>query len=285
MNSAKPGTAMRPIIWLASYPRSGNTYLRALLINYLHANGEPVPINQFPHFTFGEHDDQLLSELTGKAAADRELDDLWRARPVYFDRLRQMAGSGPLFVKTHTVDGVYKDVLAFDFQPDDRVIHLVRHPGDVAISSADFYGVDLEKAIERATRPGLFIDGRPEGSIELPGAWGQNVRAWLNETRVPVLTLLYPDLSSAPAEALTKVLSFIGLDVDASRVKDAVDFTRFDRLRAQEAATGFVEGSSLSTSGRFFREGRTRQWPEVLSEDQARRLLAPNQSLIDELGL
>ncbi|MEJ2083836.1 MAG: sulfotransferase, partial [Acidobacteriota bacterium] len=37
---------MTGIVWLASYPKSGNTWLRAFLMNFLDPGKRPVDINQ-----------------------------------------------------------------------------------------------------------------------------------------------------------------------------------------------------------------------------------------------
>jgi hypothetical protein len=277
--------AMRPIIWLASYPRSGNTYLRALLANYLHANGAPLSINALSQLTEGEHEEAVWRAVTGVPAAERSVEAQWLGRADYFARLRARPGDLPLIVKTHTPDASMAGRAAFEFGQQDRVIHIVRHPGDVAISCADFYEISLDEAIGRLLHPGLTIDGRPQRGFEVFGSWAEHTRMWLDERGVPILRVRYADMVSSAGERVREILSFVGLKVDERRIADAVEFTRFDRMQAQEEQGGFVEFSSSSTSPRFFRKGQANQWREVLTPEQAARLIEPNLDLIEQLGL
>jgi hypothetical protein len=275
---------MRPIVWLASYPRSGNTYLRALLANYLHGADEPLSINALQTYTLGEDSWRTWREATGLGPEDLDLDRSWAGRSSYYERVRARVGEGPLLVKTHTLNGIYQGVPAFEFRPGDRVIHVVRHPCDVAVSTADFNGIDLDEAIDRLLQDGLFVDGRPRAGVELLGSWDQHTRNWLNEGRIPVQTFRFFDLVERPEESLGAMLGFMELASDPARISRAVDFTRFDSLRAQEERSGFAEGSPRASSGRFFRDGRSSQWLEVLSPEQAERLIQPNQARLDQLG-
>lgn len=276
---------LRPIIWIASYPRSGNTYLRALISNFIADEARPVPLNDLRQYVTGENQPEVWREVAGKPAGELELDESWPRRAAYFERLRAWPGVGALLVKTHTIDGAYKDIQAFDFHPGDRVLHLVRHPGDVAVSSADFHGHGLERSVTRLVTPGLIVDGRPQTGIGVIGSWAQHTRMWRNERRVPVLTVRYPDLVEHPAQALSILIPYIGYAPDPQRIARSVEFSSFERLRDQEQAEGFAEASLQSTSGRFFREGRSGQWRDALTAEQAERLISPNQALIEELGL
>ena len=56
-----------PIVWLASYPKSGNTWVRSFIANYLMGTDRPVHINDITHFTFGEHQAEYYEHLSGKA--------------------------------------------------------------------------------------------------------------------------------------------------------------------------------------------------------------------------
>lgn len=275
---------LRTITWLASYPRSGNTYLRALLANYIHAQDRPVSLNDLPKISVGEHIEEIWAELTGKPLAERTLEDEWAGRAAYAEQLRNAASEGTLLVKTHTINASHKSIPAFEFKPGDRVIHLVRHPADVAISCADFYGIDVNRQIERMLKEGLINDSRPRQGFEVLGSWSQHVHGWLNETRIPVLTIRYADLVQAPEAVMATLAPYIGMTPEPARIAKAVEFTRFERLRKQEAEAGFIEASPNSLSGQFFRRGRPGQWRETLTPEQAERLLAPNRDLLEKLG-
>ena len=275
---------MTSLLFLASYPRSGNTFVRALLSNYVSGEPAPVDLNDLRRFTRGEHDEAIWRSLTGVALEARSLEQQWRARGAYFERLRAKADDS-LLVKTHTPNGLVFGAPAFDIRPADRAIYIVRHPCDVAISRADFCGVPLETAVDQLLTDGFYVRGSPPHGFEVTGSWRQNVTSWQGETRCPVLCVRYPDLCRNPLFELTRMAGFLGLGVDPARVAQAVIFSRFEELQAQEAAHGFSEVSPIAASRRFFRAGRSGQWPEVMPPALARRMYDVCGPMIEQMGL
>ena len=277
---------MSALFFLASYPRSGNTYVRVLLANYLSGKSVPVKLADLPWLAKGEHIEALWRNITGAAPQDRSFEQEWRGRTAYFDLLRAASPSQPLLVKTHTVNTVIGGEPAFPYNPQDRAIYIVRHPCDVAVSWADFYGVSLDRAVDDLLSNGRYIRGIPHHGYELTGSWGQHVMSWTNDAAVsPALVLRYQDLCLSPSRQLERLASFLGLAVAPDRIDRAVAFSGFKRLQRDEAENGFAEAPANATSGRFFREGRAGQWSEVMSRSQIDRLYDAYAALIDRFQL
>jgi len=274
---------MRGFVWIVSYPRSGNTFLRALLANYFSDAARALTLDELAVSTVGEHIEAMWRELTGHAAADRTLEMEWRARASYLRALREHAAPAVKLFKSHTLNGAIFGVDAFEFHPKDRLVHVVRHPCDVALSVSAFYGIGLEAAVERLLTEGAVVDGRPDHGFEVIGSWGQHTRLWMNPVGPPIHRLRYFDLVENTAAALQAVLEFLGETPDPRRIQAAVAFSRFEMLSVQEALYGFSEGST-SGSEPFFRVGRTLQWPGRLGADQVARLTEANRELLTELG-
>lgn len=276
-------TKVQPLVWVVSYPRSGNTFLRALLANYFSKLGRPLSLSEISASTMGEHDEALWTRLTGQPPAERSFEAQWRARGAYFRLRREAADRTPAIFKSHTLNGSVFGVPAFDFEPHDRIVHVVRHPCDVALSCADYWGVTLDQSIERLGGEGTVIDARPQHGFEVIGSWEQHTRSWLDGVGAPVRRIRYFDLVENTAETLRGVIEFLGETPDPRRLRAAAAFASFDTLSAQEDVAGFTEASQ-ARSGRFFREGRALQWPEKLSEAQAVALTGPVADLLDSLG-
>jgi hypothetical protein len=274
---------MHPFTWIVSYPRSGNTFLRALLANAFSGLGRPLTLTEVSHSSVGEHDEAVWTQLTGKPAAERTIEEEWRTRRAYIAARRRTAMAGQRIFKSHTMNGVAFGLHAFDFQPGDRIIHVVRHPCDVALSCAAYWGLDLDGAIARMLTEGLVLNGRPHHGFEAIGSWAQHTRLWLDGAPVPIHRVRYFDLVDNTVETLGGILEFLGEDADPRRVRGAAAFAQFDALKAQEELGGFGEASEAK-SGRFFRIGRTLQWPSVLTPAQVETLTAPCQDLLDTLG-
>jgi hypothetical protein len=276
---------MSALFLLASYPRSGNTFLRVLLANYLNDRPGPVSLSALPWLSKGEHIEHLWREITGAAPAMRTLQEEWNARGAYFDRLRATSASAPVLVKTHTVNGAIAGVPAFDLNPYDRAVYVLRHPCEVAVSWADFYGKSLDAAIDDLLSPGRFIQGLPDHGFELTGSWGQHVSSWVDAAPCPPLVLRYQDLCIQPTRELARLVEFLDLKLEPHRIARAAVFSRFERLQQDEALHGFAEASPQATSQRFFRQGRTGRWSDTMSTAQAGRLYDAYGPLIDRFRL
>ena len=276
---------MSALFFLASFPRSGNTFLRVLIANYLNDRPGPVALADLPNFTRGEHIERLWGDIVGAPPAMRTVEAEWRAREAYFGRIRATSPDAPVFIKTHTLQASIAGVPAFDLNPYDRAIYVVRHPCEVAVSWADFYGTTIDAAIDEILSPNRALHGAPDHGYEVTGSWGQHVASWVDAGPYPPLTVRYQDLCNQPAREVARLVEFLGLKLEAHRVAKAAVFSRFEQLQRDEAANGFAETSPLALSKRFFREGRTGQWRETLSAAQAGRIYDACGPLIDRFKL
>lgn len=274
---------MRPLNWIVSYPRSGNTFLRILLVNY-DRGGAPVPLADLSKLTLGENNERLWTALTGAEPAERSFEAQWGARLDYIRGLRHSDLPGRLLVKSHNVNGSVQGRRGFEFLPQDRIIHVMRHPCDVALSCAAHYNFSLETVVsEMILKPGAAIDSRPDHGHDLIGSWNEHTRSWLNEHAAPVHRVTYFDLVENTAEVLKGIVTFLDGDADEARIEAAVEFSRFQTLRAQEKVAGFPEASPRSAAP-FFRVGKPMQWIDALPAPLADRILEGCGPLLDELG-
>ncbi len=89
-----------PLILLASYPKSGNTWMRALLTNYLSGSAEPASINALVGFDL--YSRWRFDELTGLSSSIMTDAEFLSCRSRYFAvRAAEADGDAPVFVKTH----------------------------------------------------------------------------------------------------------------------------------------------------------------------------------------
>jgi hypothetical protein len=176
---------MRPIVFLASYPRSGNTFLRALLSNYHAGLDRPLSVEEIADYGFGEKSEPIWAACTGMDATARSIRAEWLARPDYLRACRRLPGEGPLAFKTHTLNGAMFNAAAFNLCKADRVVYVVRHPFDVALSCAHFFDLDLEAMAERMLVAGAFNVTNGGAPFEVTGSWLQNVAGWINEKSPP----------------------------------------------------------------------------------------------------
>lgn len=271
------------IVWLASYPKSGNTWLRSFLSAYLNPDGRlsldalgaPISSNRF-----------LLDEFLGVNTADLTRAEVRELLPVAYSAWVETPGSARL-VKTHDAFGYNAagDAI-FPMSVTRGVIHLVRDPRDVAVSLTHHAGISLEEVIGKLNNPDAWLSiGATERVNQVPqyvADWSTHTRSWL-EGPLPRITLRYEDMLSAPIECFRKIIVFSGLDLDEERLKQSVGSTNFSTLKAEEAEKGFRERSSRSTAP-FFRQGRAGEWREVLNQAQVDAIVGAHGPMMRQLG-
>lgn len=282
MSAADP--TRRGIYWLASYPKSGNTWFRVLLNNLQADRPTPVSINALDSGSISSSR-AWLDAVLGYASADLTADEVDRLRPaVYRWGLRQ---PGIAFHKTHeawtlTVDG--EPLLSRDATLG--AIYLLRNPLDVAVSAAAHWRCSLDQAIERMGAADAALSDtrtrlRPHVRQRLL-SWSQHVRSWTDGSAPNVRVLRYEDLLADTEARFADAAAHLGLPADRDRIARAVQHSRFEELVRQEREQGFRERPP--DTRRFFNAGRHGGWREQLSPGQVARLVDDHGELMQTFG-
>ena len=280
-------TAPRGLVWLASYPKSGNTWFRILLANLDSGGHEPVDINR-------------LGELGGDIASSRAWfesatmlesgllshDDIDSLRPGVYERAASEL-AGQRWVKVHDAY-----VLNANGEPTlgrgvaRAAIYLVRDPRDVAVSLAHHDTATIDAAISLMNDPeGAAASGRGGRADQLRQrllGWSGHAASWLDQSDTPVHLVRYEDLHANPVIAFGEALRFAGRAASAEEIARAVRHADFAELQRQEREKGFAERGLRATP--FFREGRAGGWRDVLSDAQVGRLEAAHAPMMRRLG-
>jgi hypothetical protein len=285
-------------VWLASYPKSGNTWFRILVAN-LSATDKPVDINNLPerggiasargvfdHLTLIDsslltHDEidvlrpRIYEELAA-GAQDDEYDKPEEIPPVRFvkvhDAYTQTRNGEPLLGGRRGADGA---------------IVIVRDPRDVAPSVANHNRVDIEAAIALMNNcQGAYCakPGRLDQQLrqQVPG-WSGHVASWLDQTDIPVHLIRYEDMKADAAAVFRAALAFAGRPATDDEIARAVTYADFDELRRQEQDKGFAE-TPRRPGGLFFRRGETGAWRDELTAEQVARIEAAHAPMMRRLG-
>lgn len=277
---------MSGIVWLASYPKSGNTWLRVLLANYLRDSGEPADINRFFIGPIAG-DRQRFDEWAGVEASALAPEVVERLRPEVYRCLARDADQ-TLFMKVH--DRWTRVDTGEPMFPADvtlGVVYIVRNPLDLAASCAYHWGAPIAEAAGTlcGTIPGPRAagPGTPDQVRQRYGSWTEHVRSWVDESGLPVQVVRYEDLIVDPCGCAGDVVKFCGLDYDDDRVRKAVAFSSLAELRRQEASAGFRERSPVAPGG-FFRRGEPGSWRDELPVHLAERLATAHYPTMRRFG-
>ena len=272
---------MSGIIWLASYPKSGNTWLRAFLANAIAGGEEPVPFAEFRRFTTNEASGHwFIKRLGGEIRPEH----MRRVAALRGEVQRDIADTGKPFrlVKTHNYLGTAFSHMQINLEVTAGAVYVVRNPLDIAISFANHNSSTIDEAIEVMAKPGTSSMMRSDRVFEWTADWSTHVASWTQRRHDRLCVLRYEDMLDQPFECFSRVVEFLGMTADEARIRRAVEASSFERLSAMERETGFDEKPAGAEA--FFRAGRKEQWREVLTAEQQRRIIARHRRQMERFG-
>jgi hypothetical protein len=267
------------IVWLASYPKSGNTWLRAIFANYRREKEGPADINRLGSPIASRRHE--FDEITGVEASDLTMDEIDSLRPAVYRHLAAHARD-PLPQKIHDA---YTPALI----PTDATrgaIYIIRNPLDVAVSYANHLGISVDRTIAWMRDETYTLAG---GRRHLPNqlrqrlrSWSGHALSWLDQSAFPAHVMRYEDMSLRPSETFAAALDFAGLSPDIARLERAIENSSFEKLRQQEETHGFDERPS--TTAVFFRQGKPGGWRDALEAPQVEKIVQDHAEVMRRFG-
>jgi hypothetical protein len=263
------------ILWLASYPRSGNTWLRAFLHNLFRNADEPYDINRLQDFTLIDSDVRWYRPLDPRPPTELTKEEVALLRPRAHAAMTA-AFPDTVLVKTHNALVEDRGTSMITLEHTAGAIYIVRNPLDVAVSYSRHYGVSLEEAVAAMNRPGNQSIANQENFVyELHGSWSENVKSWTAAPNPALHVVRYEDMARQPLLAFAAIAGFLGLRVGPDRVAHAVERSSFAVLTEQEQRSGFRERSRKSD--RFFDSGQVGRGRQILTPSLAESLCASHR--------
>jgi Sulfotransferase domain len=263
--------ANRTVVWIVSYPKSGNTWVRFLVCN----------------LAFGPQDS--AAALNSLAPDIHELSEV------------PDPPTSPVFIKTHFP---YSAALPLA-DHTAAAIYVVRDPADVMLSNyhysrrsdgrADAADPDPAVSLQQYVDQYLATRGDPRWIRSRMGAWDEHVLSWLGtKYPFPVLPVRYEDLLADTPRGAQQICSFLGLERSAAEIRSAVSNASFARMRQIEEADirdrnvgifykPYLQ-QSIDAGLRFMRAGKAGEAAQVLTPDQRQRTLNTFGAVMRDLG-
>lgn len=305
----------RRLYWLASYPKSGNTWVRMFLNAYI--TGFPPDFSSAFQYVMTD-----LFQPWYQATTTIPLPDLnpimsLYLRPAVLVNLTSLGPARDSVLKTHHANVTFDDIPIIPPKLTRGAIYIVRDPRSVLPSFAAHMGTTMATAVGMMNNDEQIISPPDyRGTFHVLMSWSNHVISWLEETRFPVTVVKYEDMKADPEKMFTRILTGLGIEnIDKDRMKKAIDDTSFEKLKAQEEKAGFVENKHTAEMAAleralleletfdgqlqedvdvrllmaeqnraFFRKGNTHSWQDEVPVELARTVERDHRRAMEKLG-
>lgn len=272
---------MKNIIWLASYPKSGNTWLRAFIsaLIGLEVIGENGSFANFS--TQCNARNTFATAFAGETPPPTEGTNAWRL--PFQRRLSENAGEQRIFCKTHSRYAGADGEALFAVDAALRSILVVRNPIDVCASLTNHFGVGVPVAIDMINNPKAAMARNSTINFETPlGDWSSFNRSWIAQRDVPLTLIRYEDMFFQPESVFPIIARELFGITDTARIEAAMDKADFGELKEREERFGFNERPGRAE--RFFWKGRPWHGLETLSKAEQRAVWTKHKPMAEKLG-
>ena len=258
------------IFWIASYPKSGNTWLRLLISNYLWPN-DPNPfeslknINSFPK---KKHFEGIVDEN----AIKKDRFEIFRYFITAQDKIN-LNNELNIF-KTHNSNVSIK---GYPFTNSDNscgAIYVVRDPRSVAVSHSYHHKYSFEKSTDRILDDRAIAEAYNNNDVYLEArlSWKVNYVSW-KKSNIPKIIIRYEDLHNDPSNQFMEVLKFINkfkkIEINENKINEVIKKCSFKKVSENEKNNGFIEKKGEEN---FFRKGIVDEWKTVLKKNLVEKI-------------
>ena len=266
------------IIWIASYPKSGNTWIRSILCSLFYTKDGSYSFEDLKNIYLFDspHNYYFLKELN-KQLYDKlneiEIISKYRikAQQLYNEK------NEVRFFKTHSANINFKNYPYTNEKLTKGVIYIVRDPRDIAISYSEHFKISIEETITKLQKEdNIMLTSNKSRYITFLSRWDYHIASW-EKINVPKLFIRYEDLIEKPIQTTIQIILFIknNLKVDSyfsdKKILNSLSNTSFSILKEKEIKNGFSEAMKGT---KFFRNGKSNQWKKILQSN--------NQKLIEK---
>ena len=277
------------IIWIASYPKSGNTWIRAMLSAYFYSNDGNFFFELLDNIKeFPKH-----SEYLNKISAGKNLVEIAKEWIPAQAMLNLKSRTSTIFLKTHSaicsIDGS-------DFTDEKNTLaalYIVRDPRNVVSSLSNHFNLSIEKSLELIVDKNKTISNPTNKNknigLTVLSNWKTNYQSWRDWKSIKVKIIKYEDLIYSPKNTFINILNFLKefmkIEFNENKIKNVIQSTEFKRLKLFEQKYGFNESAAMfDQSKSFFNLGPHNDWKKLLDKKTSEKICEYFEDEMKELG-
>jgi len=269
------------IIWLASYPKSGNTYLRAFLSAYYYSKDGNFDFSQIAN----------IKQFPDKQFFNKKIESAIEASKEWIPAQKKIVADKKIrFFKTHSCLGDYKGNVFTSFETSLGAVYIIRDPRNVFTSIKNHFSYDDDKAMEMILDKKSYImakDGGGFASYSYISSWAQNYLSWFRYNKFRRLFIKYEDLLENKYETFRDIIVFINTltnrteRVNKLKLQKAIETTNFNVLKNKEtnfaldkSDQGFKKWRDFHVENKnyFFNLGPENKWERLLDKNLKQKI-------------
>ena len=279
------------IFWIASYPKSGNTWLRSLLCAYYYSSDGNFNqkllknISQFPqkhHFANFDYNPKIVTDTSR----------FWIKAQNEINRDSKLK-----FFKTHNILGAINNNNFTNKENSIGGIYLVRDPRNIITSLQNHFELNKDEALKFMLSEKKYLydynQANDFSDFQFISSWEKNYKSWTKQDIFPIKVIKYEELMNNTFETFKEIIIFIEKITKIekifieSKAKNSIQSTSFNKMKKIEQSKGFNESVLSKNQSKkipFFHLGPKNDWKKILNEDFIKNATLKFKPLLTELN-
>ena len=259
------------IIWVVSYPKSGNTLLRAILTSLIYSEDGNFNVNllkKIDQYPQNHHFEGLINKFN-------DIDELSKFWTISQDKLN--SDKKIKFLKTHHLRCGIGNYTFTNSKNTIGTIYIVRDPRDVILSFAQHHSLSIEEAKYTMFRTDAYEFPEREKNPDLAlrtllGSWSDHYNSWTKNNK-NLLFIKYENLITNKKSELLRIIKFVNnyikIPISETKINNCINSTTFENMKKYEEEGLFDENSFYDNGKKikFFNSGKEGNWRNVLSKE------------------